>query len=77
MRSSALNKITAVSFDKDILIVITDNGKYQWNISDVSLRLLNASETDRNHFMISPSGYGIHWPNIEEDLSISGLLKNC
>jgi len=25
-------------------------------------------------YEISPSGYGIHWPLIDEDLSIDGLL---
>ena len=33
-----------------------------------------ASETELSHFEISPSGYGIHWPLLDEDLSIDGLL---
>ena len=36
--------------------------------------LLNASEEDRGKYEISPSGYGIHWPALDEDLSIDGLL---
>jgi hypothetical protein len=24
---------------------------------------------------LSPGGYGIHWPLLDEDLSISGLLR--
>jgi hypothetical protein len=36
--------------------------------------LANASETERKKYEISPSGYGIHWPLIDEDLSIDGLL---
>ncbi|HLP45614.1 MAG TPA: DUF2442 domain-containing protein, partial [Candidatus Kapabacteria bacterium] len=38
-------------------------------------KLLNASPLERNTFEISPSGYGVHWPVIDEDLSIPGLLK--
>ena len=28
---------------------------------------------EKNQFEIAPSGYGIHWPLIDEDLSIDGL----
>ncbi|MFI5222153.1 MAG: DUF2442 domain-containing protein, partial [Bacteroidia bacterium] len=30
---------------------------------------------ERGNFEISPSGYGIHWSLIDEDLSINGLIK--
>lgn len=33
-----------------------------------------ASEIERKTYEISSSGYGIHWPLIDEDLSIDGLL---
>jgi hypothetical protein len=26
-------------------------------------------------FEVSPSGYGIHWPELDEDLSIDGMIK--
>ncbi len=26
------------------------------------------------HFEVSPAGYGIHWPEIDEDLSIDALI---
>ena len=29
---------------------------------------------ERATFEISPSGYGIHWPLLDEDISIDGLL---
>ena len=28
-------------------------------------------------FEISPSGYGIHWPLIDEHLSVEGLLRGA
>ncbi|MGA1874120.1 MAG: DUF2442 domain-containing protein [bacterium] len=40
----------------------------------MSPALKGASERERNTFEISPSGYGIHWPLIDEDISIDGLL---
>jgi hypothetical protein len=27
------------------------------------------------NFEVSPSGYGIHWPELDEDLSIDGMIK--
>jgi hypothetical protein len=35
-------------------------------------RLLHASQVQRESFIISPGG--IHWDDIDEDISISGLL---
>jgi hypothetical protein len=28
----------------------------------------------RERFEVSPAGYGIHWPDLDEDLSIDGLI---
>ena len=40
-------------------------------------RLLNASMTARAHWQISGGGFGIHWPDIDEDLSTEGLLRGA
>lgn len=37
-------------------------------------RLLNAAPAQRETFEISPGGYGIHWPEIDEDISIKAFL---
>ncbi len=63
-----------VYFENDALILIINNHKHQFQISEISDRLAKADEADRNNFRISPSGYGIHWPTIDEDLSVHGLL---
>jgi hypothetical protein len=38
-------------------------------------RLAAATPSDRSVWERSAAGYGIHWPNIDEDLSVAGLLK--
>lgn len=38
-------------------------------------RLLDANSSQRNNWQVSGGGYGIHWPDIDEDLSTSGLLR--
>lgn len=68
-------KITEIFFDEDNLVVLINNQKYLFKIFEISSKLAAASEQDRNNFRISPSGYGIHWPGIDEDLSINGLLN--
>jgi hypothetical protein len=37
-------------------------------------RLARASVIERNRAVLSPSGYGIHWPLIDEDLAVGPLL---
>ena len=36
--------------------------------------LLNATQSQRENWEILGDGEGIHWPDIDEDLSVSGLL---
>lgn len=38
-------------------------------------RLLHAAPEQRQKFELLGDGEGIHWPSIDEDLSVSGLLR--
>ena len=38
-------------------------------------RLLHASPDQRRNWRLIGEGQGIHWPDIDEDLSVSGLLR--
>jgi len=40
-------------------------------------RLLNATGLQRRNWKIAGGGYGIHWPEIDEDLSTAGLLRGA
>jgi hypothetical protein len=40
-------------------------------------RLLHATQEQRKKWQIAGSGYGIHWEDIDEDLSIEGLLRGA
>lgn len=40
-------------------------------------RLLNASSEQRSHWKVAGAGYGIHWPDLDEDLSTQGLLRGA
>lgn len=67
--------IKQISFENDFIILMFDNQVVRLKLSDVSQKLTNASITEREDFKISPSGYGIHWRLLDEDLSINGLLN--
>jgi hypothetical protein len=40
-------------------------------------KLLDASADQRSNWRISGAGYGIHWPDLDEDLSTEGLLRGA
>lgn len=40
-------------------------------------RLLHATPEQRANWKIAGAGFGIHWPDIDEDLSTEGLLRGA
>jgi hypothetical protein len=40
-----------------------------------SSRLLTATPAERENWRILPFGDGIHWPDIDEDISVAHLLR--
>ncbi len=40
-------------------------------------RLAEATPAQRAHWQIAGGGFGIHWPEIDEDLSTEGLLRGA
>lgn len=67
--------IQEISFVNNHLFIIIDGVEFKFPLSKVSKKLEIATDMERNLFKISPSGYGIHWPLIDEDLAVSALLK--
>ncbi|MFH0921388.1 MAG: DUF2442 domain-containing protein [Fibrobacterota bacterium] len=56
------------------LSITIDGRRHVFELASISPCLLKADDAARNVFEISASGYGIHWPLLDEDLSIDGLL---
>ena len=73
-KSVADERVLDVRFDDHRLIVDLMDGR---TIS-VPLawypRLLHATPEQRSKWERAGAGYGIHWPDIDEDLSTEGLL---
>lgn len=40
-------------------------------------RLASATPAQRDHWEVAGGGYGIYWPEIDEDLSTEGLLRGA
>ena len=68
------HKVENLKFEGKALFLTIDGKDKKFHLNKVSSVLEKASEKERNAFEISPSGYGIHWPLLDEDISIDGLL---
>ena len=66
-------KPRAVEFTARELVVTLMDGRKITTPLDWYPRLLRASATERANYEIMPMG--IHWPDIDEDLSVAGMLK--
>lgn len=70
-------RVSEVHVSEDALIVDLMDGR---SISVPLVwypKLLNASPEARKHWEVCGGGYGIHWPDIDEDLSTEGLLRGA
>jgi hypothetical protein len=77
MNTSAINKtalIASARVTREALVVSFDDGR------TVSLplawypRLAEGTAKERSNCELLGNGHGIHWPDLEEDLSATGLL---
>lgn len=66
--------ISDLKFEGGFLVITIDEEPKRFQLSKISPVLEKASKEERNNFEFSPSGYGIHWPLLDEDISIDGLL---
>ena len=65
----------AIETTPEALIVIMESGSVSIPWEKCSARLAGASPAERNRAELSPSGYGIHWPLIDEGLAVGPLLR--
>jgi len=70
-------RIKNVRFTRDSLIVDLVDGR------SVSVplawypRLQSATAAQRTNWQVSGAGFGVHWPDVDEDLSVDGLLRGA
>ena len=60
--------------DDRLLVVLADGRELAAPLAWFP-RLLDATEDQRKNWRLIGRGQGIHWPDVDEDISVSGLLR--
>jgi hypothetical protein len=68
------HNIRNVAISGLVLHLDVDGKSYQIDLARQSPRLAHATQAQREQIEVSPSGYGLHWPAVDEDLSVDGLI---
>ena len=74
---AADERVTDVELTDDEVIVSLMDGRTISVPLTWYPRLFNATASQRQYWQIAGGGYGIHWPDIDEDLSTEGLLRGA
>ena len=69
------HELIDVKVSEGILSLVIDGAPLSRDLRNLSPVLKSASNEELMAFEVSPSGYGIHWPSVDEDISIDGLLR--
>ncbi|RRA98799.1 DUF2442 domain-containing protein [Larkinella rosea] len=67
-------KVTAVWFDTEKVYFDLTDGKTIGSPLSWFPRLNKASDSQRQNWRLVAGGYGVHWEEIDEDLSAEGML---
>ena len=74
--SKAIQEAQALSvfIEREMLIVNLVDGRTMIVPLDWFPRLWHGTPKERDHYEISGDGMHIHWPDLDEDLTVAGLL---
>ena len=70
----ALPKVVNVIINDDTLTVDLEDGRTVSAPIGWYPRLAYGTPAERANFQISGAGYGIHWPDLDEDIGVDGLI---
>ena len=70
-------KIKAVRIDEDLVTVDLFDGRTVSVPVAWYPRLLHGSVPERQNWVLSGAGFGIHWPDLDEDISVQGMLAGA
>ena len=70
-------KIKALHFhpEVDLMLIVLTNGKVLQRTITSSPRLKQATAEQLNNYRLIGKGAGVHWEEVDEDLSLKGFLK--
>ena len=70
----ALPRVSHVNVTEDTMIVDLEDGRTVSAPIGWYPRLAHGTPAERANSEISGAGYGIHWPELDEDIGVEGLL---
>ncbi len=70
-----LSRVVNISVTEDTLSVDLEDGRTIAVPITWYPRLAYGTPQERANFQISSAGYGIHWPDLDEDIGVEGLLR--
>lgn len=70
-------RVHAVTFTEDTFTVELKDGRAIMTPLVWFPRLLHATPAQRGNWHVSGAGYGVHWPDVDEDISTEGLLRGA
>lgn len=65
------NRITKIWFDDNKIYGLTDDGRTRWQSLLYYSRLQSATDSQRLNYHIG--AFGIHWPDVDEDISFESF----
>ena len=71
------DRVADVRFREDTMSVDLADGRTITVPLEWYPRLRNATRGQRDNWELAGAGFGIHWPEIDEDLSVEGLLRGA
>jgi hypothetical protein len=74
MRTTEVITAKSIETTDDALVINLADREMRIRWEQCSKILAAATAEQRRHAELSSGGYGIHWPLLDEDLSIGGLL---
>ena len=74
---SKIHEVEEVKVTNTHLYLTVDRQPYRIKWADCSTKLSKTTPDRRSYIDVSPSGYGLHWPLLDEDLAITPLLRHA
>jgi len=69
-----LPRVVNVTIDDNTLSVDLEDGRTVAVPIGWYPRLAHGTPAERANFQVSSAGYGIHWPDLDEDIGVEGLV---
>lgn len=62
-------------YEKGMICMLLSDGKEVRFPFSVNRKLSNATDEQRGNIEIICGGSGLHWPDLDEDLSVTGIME--